>query len=400
MTEKISTVPIKKSNLIPRGHQQYHDYSNVIEDELGHAAILVYQQEPRSPAPTKESHKKVRRGPRGGVPALFPVKLHRLLEEGKYPDIISWQPHGRCFLLRKPHEFVTKVMTKYFKQTKLTSFQRQLNMYAFRRISSGPEKGAYYHELFLRGKDKLCTHMVRMRVKGTKIKSASCPESEPNFYTMPALKKQDPQQQTPPSVAEAVSEDETVSSQNENDCDSKTASCNGSTTGSLISDHSCASDYTMSSSSEKVERLKRLDRPLSHTFLLPLPLPQSTSPSPSPSPPPPQVSPLVQAQVSVPLSVPSKVISNNHTINNIKLTTFEFDPPMQSILQNHQAPSSLPEPKAVTFEGKGFYYLDPFDHWDACTLPLGDDQYDTDTDLALVGLSTDPYSGELCGFEI
>ncbi len=389
--DKSRTVTTKKSKLTP--HHQYHDYSNVIEDEFGDAALV--NQQPCSP----ESPKKVRRGPRGGVATPFPVKLHQLLEEGKYPDVISWQPHGRCFLLRKPHEFLTKVMTKYFKQTKLTSFQRQLNLYAFRRISSGPDKGAYYHELFLRGKDKLCTHMVRMRVKGTKIKSASCPDSEPNFYTMPALKKQDQQQQqTPPSVAEAVSEDETVSSQNENDCDSKTASCNGSTTGSLISDHSsCASDYTMSSSASKqVERLERLDHPLSHTFLLPLP--QSPSLSPSPSPPPPQVSPLLQAQVSVPLSVPSKVISNNHTVNDIKLTTSEFDPPMQSILQNHRAPSSLPEPKVMTFEGKEFYYLYPFDHWEACALPLGDCQ--GDTDLALVGLSTDPDSGELCGFEM
>lgn len=131
--------------------------------------------------------KKQRRGPRGGVTTPFPVKLHNLLDDNHYEDVISWQPHGRCFILRKPKEFLGEVMPKYFKQTKLTSFQRQLNLYGFNRLTSGPDKGGYYHELFLRGKEELCTTMVRTRIKGTRTKGASNPDSEPNFYAMPPL---------------------------------------------------------------------------------------------------------------------------------------------------------------------------------------------------------------------
>jgi len=133
------------------------------------------------------SKKKQRRGPRGGVTTPFPVKLHAVLEDNMHDEVISWQPHGRCFVLRKPKEFLDEVMTKYFKQTKLTSFQRQLNLYGFNRLTSGPDKGGYYHELFLRGKPQLSTRMVRMRIKGTRIKAASNPDSEPNFYAMPPL---------------------------------------------------------------------------------------------------------------------------------------------------------------------------------------------------------------------
>ena len=62
----------------------------------------------------------------------FPEKLHLLLdtvaEEG-LEHIVSWQPHGRCFVIHDKNEFVTSIMPRFFMQTKLTSFQRQLNLY-------------------------------------------------------------------------------------------------------------------------------------------------------------------------------------------------------------------------------------------------------------------------------
>ena len=74
------------------------------------------------------------------------------------------QPHGRCFVVHKPKEFVADVMPTYFRQSKLTSFQRQLNLYGFTRITKGPDRGGYYHELFLRHKLFLCGTMVRHRL--------------------------------------------------------------------------------------------------------------------------------------------------------------------------------------------------------------------------------------------
>jgi hypothetical protein len=125
---------------------------------------------------------------RGGVTIPFPLKLHRLLdtiEQDGYGDVVSWQPHGRAFSVHKPAEFVSVVMPTYFKQTKLTSFQRQLNLYGFRRLTKGVDTGAYYHELFLRGSVFLCHKMTRTKIKGTGCKAASSPETEPDFYKMP-----------------------------------------------------------------------------------------------------------------------------------------------------------------------------------------------------------------------
>jgi hypothetical protein len=59
-----------------------------------------------------------------------------------------------------------------------------LNLYGFVRLTRGVDATAYYHECFLRGKEFLAKRMLRTRIKGTRIKGASSPEQEPDFYTM------------------------------------------------------------------------------------------------------------------------------------------------------------------------------------------------------------------------
>lgn len=124
---------------------------------------------------------------RGGVSLSFPAKLHRILDQVEVDGlghVISWQPHGRCFVIHKPKEFIEHVMPQYFRQSKLTSFQRQLNLYGFCRLTRGTDSGGYYHELFLRGKAFLTKTMQRTKIKGTKFKAASSPDQEPDFYSM------------------------------------------------------------------------------------------------------------------------------------------------------------------------------------------------------------------------
>ena len=69
-----------------------------------------------------------------------------------YPPLGHRQPHGRSFLVHKTKEFTDRIMPKYFNQGKFASFQRQLNLYGFKRLTRGPDAGSYYNELFLRGR--------------------------------------------------------------------------------------------------------------------------------------------------------------------------------------------------------------------------------------------------------
>jgi hypothetical protein len=125
---------------------------------------------------------------RGGVHSPFPVILHQMMEDAEekhFANVISWQPHGRSFLIRNPKDFVASVLPKYFKHSKLSSFQRQLSLYGFIRLThDGPDRGAYYHESFLRGRQFLCANIHRTRIKGTWIRTSSSPSEEPNFYAM------------------------------------------------------------------------------------------------------------------------------------------------------------------------------------------------------------------------
>ena len=65
---------------------------------------------------------------RGGVTEPFPEKLHRMLEQTEtegLTDVVSFFCHGRAFAIHKPRRFSEEIMPRFFKQTRLTSFQRQ-----------------------------------------------------------------------------------------------------------------------------------------------------------------------------------------------------------------------------------------------------------------------------------
>jgi hypothetical protein len=47
--------------------------------------------------------------------ALFPMKLHQIfdfIEKGGLTHIASWAPHGRCFFIVRPNDFVDIVLSR------------------------------------------------------------------------------------------------------------------------------------------------------------------------------------------------------------------------------------------------------------------------------------------------
>ena len=157
-------------------HHNYHDHSQDTEE----CPPFVGRNSPVA---------------RGGVVTAFPVVLHSMLgvvEEQGLSHIVSWQPHGRAFAVHEASTFVKKVMPMFFRQSKISSFQRQLNLYGFCRLTGkGSDQGAYYNEYFLRGRADLASKVHRTRIKGTGIRTSSNPADEPNFYEMEPVGLQD-----------------------------------------------------------------------------------------------------------------------------------------------------------------------------------------------------------------
>ena len=120
----------------------------------------------------------------------FPLKLYHMLEQVEsdgHAHIVSWQPHGRCFVLHKP-EIIDHVLGKYFNFSKRSTFQRQLNLYGFKRITAGKDRQGYYHPKFLRHRTFLVAQINRIKIKGQGHRAKANPEEEPDFWNMPWIK--------------------------------------------------------------------------------------------------------------------------------------------------------------------------------------------------------------------
>jgi hypothetical protein len=156
--------------------------------------------------------------PGGDVLAIqkLPTKLYALLSNPTIQHIISWLPHGRSWKVHDSKLFMEEVMPHYFPYTNnYYSFIRLVNAWGFRRISRGPSRNSYWHEvsivkgarnapvnmnvliiaislliissvqMFLRGLPHLHSQMRRLTVKDKK--EALDPDDEPDLFEQSRL---------------------------------------------------------------------------------------------------------------------------------------------------------------------------------------------------------------------
>jgi hypothetical protein len=150
-----------------------------------HSGELTHVQDAGPTAGGREEENKPHHRKNSGLPPQFPKLLHNMLgraDEGGYSSIVSWQPHGKSFLIRSRDQFVEQVMPLYFKQTRFASFQRQLNLYGFLRVErKGPDHKSYYHKCFLRDAPQLVETISRIQSKAGTTYANWAPNPEPDF---------------------------------------------------------------------------------------------------------------------------------------------------------------------------------------------------------------------------
>lgn len=102
-----------------------------------------------------------------GRPAAFPQKLHTMLtsvplQDAHLSHIVGFTPDGSAFEIHDTEAFVDAILPKYFKMSSFSSFQRQLQLYNFKRVSKG---GAYRQAMFHRDMPQDLHKIVRKQSK-------------------------------------------------------------------------------------------------------------------------------------------------------------------------------------------------------------------------------------------
>lgn len=126
-----------------------------------------------------------------GAPQVFPRKLFEILEN-EHNDIISWNETGDSFVIKDMDYFTTNVLMKYFRHQKYSSFQRQLNLYGFRKISKGADTGAYTHDHFVKDGTDMLTLVRRMPQSSSRSSGSGSSSSTPKNSSSSAKKSATP----------------------------------------------------------------------------------------------------------------------------------------------------------------------------------------------------------------
>lgn len=89
---------------------------------------------------------------------------------------IAWLPDGKTFIIRDPEEFTRKVLSKFFKATKFSSFTRKLYRWGFRQVNRGigPDDPIIFgNESFQRDKEELMANMRSVTAASTRKQEKS-----------------------------------------------------------------------------------------------------------------------------------------------------------------------------------------------------------------------------------
>ena len=177
-------------NIKDEWNETYVDFSRVCDEQVTETSVIqgdTYQSIINPLGNLNNDNTRTRgRAENRGIYS-FPRKLHKLLDRSEFKDVITWLPHGRSFIIYDSDRFMTEVLPRYFKGgIKYRTFQRQLNIWNFKRITMGIDEGSYYSQFFLRGMPNLVKKMeIRRNTDNKRMnRSRSCSKKDLDFYRL------------------------------------------------------------------------------------------------------------------------------------------------------------------------------------------------------------------------
>jgi len=136
----------------------YHDHASFPPtDDISHmneeTGYMYADEDLCQPTPDPVTSMTSNKGSHhGSTSETFPYRLYRMIEDAHAEgnsDIIQFMPHGRAFRVEDQDALVDQLLPRYFHQSKYVSFQRQLSIYGFHKLTaSGPDRGVYMYMSF------------------------------------------------------------------------------------------------------------------------------------------------------------------------------------------------------------------------------------------------------------
>lgn len=121
-----------------------------------------------------------------GVPQQFPRRLSEMLEceaqlartDPNHKCIITWSDSGKAFRILNVALFSSRILPKYFRTSKFSSFQRNLNLYGFCKVRRGPDTDMYAHPAFVRGQPETLSQLRKCNSSVARKRLAHTSKSE------------------------------------------------------------------------------------------------------------------------------------------------------------------------------------------------------------------------------
>ncbi|KAI3730494.1 hypothetical protein L1987_61664 [Smallanthus sonchifolius] len=97
----------------------------------------------------------------GSSIAPFLSKCYEMVDDPSTDALISWSPTNDSFIVWNEAEFTAELLPKYFKHSNYSSFQRQLNIYGFRK--SDTDRWEFANDCFIKGQKHLLKSINRKK---------------------------------------------------------------------------------------------------------------------------------------------------------------------------------------------------------------------------------------------
>ncbi|XP_021977447.1 heat stress transcription factor A-8 isoform X2 [Helianthus annuus] len=130
----------------------------------------------------------------GSSIAPFLLKCYEMVDDPLTDYLISWSRTGDSFIVWNEAEFTSELLPKYFKHSNYSSFQRQLNIYGFRKTDT--DRWEFANDCFIKDQKHLLKSINRKKAMIVTSQQKVTPQKSPEPEVNNELVKQRQHQET------------------------------------------------------------------------------------------------------------------------------------------------------------------------------------------------------------